>query len=180
MRIKELLKKNSGQALVETVLVIITALLLVMMILQFSLLVAVHLAANYACYRAGRAIYVSANRQTEYGYGSSASRSAYKDAKDAADKVLYAVSLRGWALPFWSVKLYYHQGGGQSGVGSEISESQTVLHNQDVWVHITIKARIVIPLTKYIFSDGAPFLPMPWKTIKTASLVHTPHRGEYP
>ncbi|MDD5066665.1 MAG: pilus assembly protein [bacterium] len=170
------MRGEKGSALIESVIAVPIIITAMMVMIQFSLLVVVQLTANYAAYRAGRAIYVSSNRSSKgYNGSDSSQHSARSDAVSAVRTVMIPLLAQQW-IWMYSTHLYFNQGGK---VGEEeIQDNQTLLPDRDIWVKVTVKAKIAVPLTKYVFSDGAPFVPLPWKTIHTYYLVHTPSRGK--
>lgn len=175
---KKFIKSTRAQAVVESVIVIPMILVLIMVILQFSIIITVHLAANYAAYKAARAVYISSNRQNRYGYGNN--NSAFQDAKTAANDVLtvFKYVLR-WIEPIIDVKLYKYDGSRTHGVSPATIDNNTRLDPDiDIWVRVTVKAKILIPGMRRIFGDGAPYASaLTWRTINTSTLVHTPHKG---
>ncbi len=183
----KLVREEKGQALVESAIIIPIVLIMIMMIIQFTIIITVQLGTNFTAWRVAKAIYISSNRSKRYGYGNS--NSVYKDASITANKIMSIFFQLGWIYPvtdkgvgFAKVELFYYNSGKKNKVGAKINRDQIILPDRDIWVRLTVKSKIVVPLTRYVFADN-PFatftLAGRTRTIYATSLVHTPHRGKY-
>ena len=162
MFLKKFLKQKNGQALTETLIVLPIIIMSILMVLQFTLLVACQLAANFAAYKAARAVLLSSNGSRKYGYGNS--NTIVKDAQNTVVATLAPFYLRGWMIPNIEIKnrrirvrvveLYWHKGGTKSGISeNEISVNQIVPPNRTIWIVVKAKAILVIPFMSQIFGD---------------------------
>ncbi len=159
MKLK-IIKEEKAQSLAETAVIMIFVLEMIMVILQFSIIITVHLAANYAAWQAARAVYTSSNNDQK-GYYTSR-KSSYEEAEDAVNDVINVFTSLGFC-DSCDVEL---RGRGNSRINP----------NSDVWIDVSCRAKIIMPLTRYILGDGAPSRnARRYRTIKTSCIVRTPH-----
>jgi len=195
MILRNFIKGQKAQALLETVIIIPIVLIMIVAILQFSIIATVHLTTNYSAYRAGRAVYLSLHNATRYGQRA---YSARRDAQISATSVfISAFRITRWALPYCTIKLYEYNPANRNGYGREIRDNDIINPDTDIWVVVTGYAKLVMPLGKLIFGKGiipgveqmdlftlwynhpeliktlSPCIP-----VKASYLVHTPHPGE--
>lgn len=187
------MRKEKGSSLLEAALMLPVVLVMIMAIFQYAVFVTISLATNYAAYRAGRALLVSMHNAPRYGQ---TPHSAVRDAQTAAMSV--ALSVKGWALPYFKVSVYKYDSGSGNKMGQQISGNSLISPDQDVWVVVTGYARLVIPLGRFIFGNAVPgmsvlpqgdfyyrwFNPestsfsLLWLPVRASYLVHTPSQKE--
>lgn len=171
------LSNQHGQALVETVIIVMMLLVFIMAVFQITILMAVQMGLNIAAWMANRAVYTSSNRDNK---GFDNSNSALQDAKNVVNEVYSIFFTLGWCDIPWQVELHMYNPGSRdrmNGNSRSIGDNQTLGHDQDIWIIITCKFKIQVPFMKNFLSDGAPFNPTGYRQMFTSYLVRTPSNG---
>lgn len=178
MMVKRFIKEQKAQGILETAIIVPIVLIMILVILQFAIITAVHLGTNYAAYKAARAVHISMHNASRFGQKP---RSALKDARNAANAVGLVFDTLGWSIHPTKVELKKYT---RSKRGSRAgTPAQAVIPpDTDIWVIVTKKVILVIPIPvpswlmkkKYIFGDGY----LRWINLRSSCLVHTPHEGE--